>query len=246
MKKISIFLVVILALPMITKSQGLSKEFFWTTSVLSLARYAANDQMVQRGPYELPYYLHSDGSYLGGTGLALAAPPLTWAFSKFNSQVNRKWGKELYISSLVLSLGRGGLTDAMIWSSCRDGVMSNKNGWYYTTSLLAAGLPTASMIYWSPSSKTEVVASTTAGLLIGSVAWDMVFSELRYQDPFYRVPNWYAGWAPKNYKNFALARLSGAGAILLLGEIFEKKSTGKSVDFQIAFSGNQVVLAVSF
>jgi len=179
MKKI-FFLVVILALPMITKSQQLSKEFFWTTSILSLARYAANDQMIRRGPYDLPYYLRSDGSYLGGTSLALTVPPLSWAFSGFNSQANRKWGKELYIASIIFSLSRGGLTDAMIWSQNRNGVMSDKDGWYYTTSLLAAGLPTASMIYWSPTSKTEVVASTAAGMLLGSVAWDMVFSELRY------------------------------------------------------------------
>ena len=245
MKKI-IFLVVILALPMIAKSQQLSKEFFWASSFLSLARYTANDQMVRRGPYDLPYYLHSDGSYLGGTGLSLASPPLSWAFSKFNSQADRKWGKELYTASIIFSLSRGGLTDAMIWSSDRDGVMADKTGWYYTTSLLAASLPTASMIYWSPSSKTEAVASTTAGILIGSVAWDMVFSELRYGDPFYPVPNWYGGWAPRSYKNFALARLSGAGAILLLGEIFEKKSTELPVDLQIAFSGNKINLVVSF
>ena len=102
------------------------------------------------------------------------------------------------------------------------------------------------MVYWSHSSKTEVVASTAAGLLIGSVAWDMIFSQLRYSDPFYQVPNWYAGWAPRSYKKFALTRVGAAGAILLLGEIFEKKSTDLPVDFQIAFSGNQVVLAVSF
>ena len=139
MKKISIFLVIILALPMIAKSQGLPKEFFWTTYILSLGRYAANDQMVQRGPYELPYYIHSDGSYLIGTGLAVTTPPLSWAFSSFNTKAERKWGKEIYISSLVLSLSRGGLTDAMIWSQNRNGVKSNKTGWYFTPSLLAAG-----------------------------------------------------------------------------------------------------------
>ncbi|HPA25157.1 MAG TPA: hypothetical protein PLK76_00055 [bacterium] len=237
MKRI-FFLLLVLTIPIATFGQ-LSKKFFWVFSGLSLARYWANDQMIQNGPNSLPYLLASDGAYLGGTALAISAPPMSWAFSKFNQRANRKFGKEIYISSIVFSLANAGWADAIIWSPGH----SVNTDWYYPSSLLAITLPTASMVYWSPISKSEATIATTAGMLIGSVAWDIVFSKARYGDPFYRVPNWYGGWAPKDYKKFAVARIGAAAIILLSGEIFENKNF---IDFQIYASNNKIFLAVTF
>ena len=215
MKKI-LFLLLVVCLPLF------GQDMTNMTTGLKIVRLGMNHYMVQKGAANTPYWLGSDGMYLGGTWASFNLEALVLGMS--SSGQEKKYGKVVFVAASAFTFFNGGLNDARMWSDPADlrGWQSKSSGFYYVGSLLEAVGPTLAMRYWQPSSRLDAFCTTTAANLIGGTIWDMVFGHVRYDDPWYPFPNWYGGVGFPTRRSrigFDLIRLGLGTALLFLPDV---------------------------
>ena len=131
--------------------------------------------------------------------------------------------KFLYSSSIVLTLAHGGMVDALVWEPNKQrlpGFVTN-DFTYIGGSGIVLSLNLISARNWKPKNKREFWFTTVGSIFVGSVLWDWTFSELRYGDPLYPLPNWYGGFGFKRKQDrvaFDVGRLLIGGMLIFLSD----------------------------
>lgn len=99
--------------------------------------------------------------------------------------------KTLYVTSTILDLAHGGMVDAKMYSNENVPEWVKSDEVYLGGRVITLSLNLISAYQYAKTTNLLTFSKTTlASLLLGSIAWDLVFGQLLYKNALYPFPNW--------------------------------------------------------